>query len=551
MDAWLAVADNRGEFERLCRALELEAGFSLSLVDVPDVVTERRVIELLARRDQRLELLDARANGDQAPVRELLRRRASVFFVLRSVEASRSDVEALERCLAQLNVRRDQLVARGHVLVIVLRRDAVARMLDVAPDLYSVHRARFRFARLVEPRPDPLWLIEDHEYAAVLDDDGRPFEDRLARYKWTHLGPNPNPNPEEPIADRIFARRENVRSIAPLASDDLAHALAAPSLADARVLRNGLVAAQAATCPYLTNLCALALTWLHLQRSELTEAHGVLASVPSPHHASVQLPALVSAAIHVLVRRELLRLHLAAAEGINPRVSLLSSDSPVMQVINLFDKAAWSGALGVAEIAWEYGDLDFAAKHLQLALRKIEAWHGNWQFDPMLRALPTDLIEATVPERDRADAHFWLRSTYKFLSQEWAQTWTNFLMIERTLGPGERIEELVELAFAWLAVTTKHSIYGVWRPLIDIHVETGDAAALNRLIALLFDDEASRFGPRHSAALHVIADHVYHGRLQLSDTNRATLAQRASRAADSALEMHLGWWAMRIALGMA
>jgi hypothetical protein len=66
LERWLSVAENRGEWLRLGRALELETGFALFVIDVPDVESEDRVVELLARDQPELLVLDARERGEQA-----------------------------------------------------------------------------------------------------------------------------------------------------------------------------------------------------------------------------------------------------------------------------------------------------------------------------------------------------------------------------------------------------------------------------------------------------------------------------------------------------
>jgi len=144
---WLDTAGNRGEWKRVERALELSRGFALFVVDVPDVETEDRVCECLSSPCSAIGELDAREGERNAPVNVLLREQ-SRRYVIRTVEASRRDRGLFVECLAQLNQRRDQVVKRGHCVLIIVRRSEVSSVPDIAPDLYSIHRARFRFARL-------------------------------------------------------------------------------------------------------------------------------------------------------------------------------------------------------------------------------------------------------------------------------------------------------------------------------------------------------------------------------------------------------------------
>jgi hypothetical protein len=539
LDHWLAVADNGGEWERLRRALALEQGFVLLIVDVPDVGTEARVVELLAE-EQMLVVLDARESGEQAPVRELLRRRGD-RVVIRSVEASRSDVESLERCLVQLNMRRDQLVEREHVLVIVLRRDAVARMIDVAPDLYSVHRARFRFARLVVPRPAPAWLLSDVEFAAVLDDDdGRPLDERLKSYVLVFSAKPAGEREDllmqipavDRIAARIFARHECVRCLTWPQPQDLAHALDAPALDSAAILRDSLRLAQATGSSQLAYMCATALAWMHLQQRELVEAHAALEEAIR-HHVAVSR--------RFWIRHRLLELQLGAAEGVfelDPRV-------PV------FDDASWFGAvwLSLAEYQWELWPHRAAIGCLQGALGPgLEMLpFYKWRLDASLRLLPPALIKAAVPEHERGKAISWLAAHPIAGSLRWDELWTKQLMIESAIGHAERVTQLVDLGRRW--IEAQSGIYEVWRPLVEIHAQTRDASALEQLIRMpLSADTEQRFGPRLGAALHIVADLVDRGLVELSSTERDELRARAAAREGMAPALRLGWWAIELAL---
>ncbi|PRQ04202.1 hypothetical protein ENSA5_09860 [Enhygromyxa salina] len=175
---WLAQADNANEWARLREALALSEGFALLLVIVPDARTERHVELMVALEATALERdlrhsspLDA---DDDGPLQRLT---ASVdgvapLAVLTTTEASRRDPEALERCFAQLNSRRDQLVTRlSGPLVLMLRLDALRQLGDVAPDLFSVHAAQFRFATPHEPRDPPPWLLLPFEAVGALGID--------------------------------------------------------------------------------------------------------------------------------------------------------------------------------------------------------------------------------------------------------------------------------------------------------------------------------------------------------------------------------------------
>jgi hypothetical protein len=546
LERWLAVAENRGEWERLRRALQLESGFALFVVDVPDVETEGRVVELLARERAELVVLDGRSSGEQAPVRELLRTRERVV-ALRSVEASRWDVEALERCLVQFNARRDRLAVRGHVLVIVLRRDAVARMIDVAPDLYSVHRSRFRFARLVKPRPVPLWLLTDVEFAAVLDEDGRSFRERMAFYDklfwdtsepfaWANalgLWDNAAP-PQELVAARIFARWEGLRCIGE--PRDLASALASPSLDVELLLRDSLRAAQSEGS-FLTYLCATALAWMYLQASKLAEGRWMLDG-PSQDW----LPA------H---RSKLMALHLAASEGSLTTALLAEAISESWLGFDLAAKIAVR--LDVTAIECEFFPSSSTVSRLRRVLTDIE--HSNlnrWRFDSALRSLPSELLAEAAPKYQRDEAMTWLRERLLAKDLNWDPAWTTYLMIERALDHAANVAEFVSLGREWLDTPARHRSYEVWHPLVDIHAETQDTAALDELIRMpLAVDAGERLGPKLDAALQVVADVLDRGLLEISATERDALRARATARDGLPLDLRLGWWAIELALADA
>lgn len=565
LERWFAVADNRGEWERLRRALALEQGFALLIVDVPDVGTETRVVELLAG-EQEFVQLDARESDARAPVRELLQRRGE-RVVLRSVEASRSDIEALERCLVQLNMRRDQIVAHEHVLVIVLRRDAVARMIDVAPDLYSVHRARFRFARLVQPRPAPAWLLRDTEFAAVLDDDGRPLEERLKHYEWRFLVLEPIVWPSDGhmqtlvqtparagIVARIFARHEGVRCLAWPQPLDLAQALAAPTLDLADILRGSLRHTQTTGTSRLAYMCGSALAWMHLQRSELVEARAALdEAVMHLHGASLDME----------TRHQLLALQIGAAEGLLEPYSRSPLEGWIPKRHKPHDDTV-IGAIGLslAELECDLWPHTTAMNSLRLALdRGLDLLPFNrWRLDGSLRSLPAALVEAAVPEHDRVEAIAWLgRKSVGDLALSsisttaapfrsalfWGEIWSKHLMIERAIGHAERVAQLVALGLEFLA--TGSYAYEVWRPLVEMHAQLHDASTLEQLLRMPLTYER-RFGQRFAAALHIIADLVDRGIVELLAAERDELRARAATREGMPPALRLGWWAIELAL---
>ncbi len=526
-ERWLDVADNRGEWTRLRRALALEQGFALFVVDVPDVETEGRVVELLAG-ERELLVLDAREGGEQAPVRELLRRSAGVA-VLRSVEASRRDLEALERCLAQLNARRDQLVARGHVLVIVLRRDAVARMLDVAPDLYSVHRARARFATLVGSQPAPLWLLPDVEYPRLLSSDFAEFFRAAAEQRGDvdvfELWSGTQRDPEESSAGRLFARCEGVRSLAP--GSDLLRALESPSVATSGLLHESM---QKPPWRSIEHLCAVALVWVYRSESRLSEARSAL---DRAKRRAIVLP-------YAATRVALLERHLDVAEGIADAGSFEPSRGPTTLV-------AAAALLSEAGLEWTVAPNANATD----TLRAVQAWierggRGSWRLDPCFAALPLELVRATNSTRRCADAIAWLRDRLAAKHPSWVDSWVEHLMVARALGGAA---ELVDLGRAWIATPGRQRIDAVWRPLVDVHAEAKDLATLEQLIRMpLAPDAPERFGPRLPAALHVTAEILDRGLIELPPRERAQLRARAAARAELPLAMRLGWWAIELAL---
>ncbi|PRQ08569.1 NB-ARC domain-containing protein [Enhygromyxa salina] len=170
----VSLAGELGEWKRIADTLSLGQGFALYFILVTSSDSEATVVEWLRREAIRsgLEWTELWALGSDetsspAPVHALLaedsRRRLTV---LRTLTASRRDVGALERCFQELNPRRDVIVQRHDgPLVIVCRPDGLRRIVDVAPDLYSVYSAYFRFDALSDPeqRTQPSWLVLAHE----------------------------------------------------------------------------------------------------------------------------------------------------------------------------------------------------------------------------------------------------------------------------------------------------------------------------------------------------------------------------------------------------
>lgn len=169
------AADNEREWARLDDALSLVSGFALLIVVVPDRESEAMVdawlgawAERHARVLGRLSPLD----GDRRATRRLLDADAGEVALLQTTKASRSNVEALERCFVEINARRDQIAASfGGSLVISLRPDALRRLADVAPDLLSVHVAQFHLSEPLLARPAPPWLLPCFEAVGVLGVD--------------------------------------------------------------------------------------------------------------------------------------------------------------------------------------------------------------------------------------------------------------------------------------------------------------------------------------------------------------------------------------------
>ncbi|MCA9681401.1 MAG: hypothetical protein KC457_04330 [Myxococcales bacterium] len=528
---WLEVAGNRDEWLRLHRALELEDGFALFVVDVPDPRTEERVVGLLAEEYEGIEVLDARATGEDAPVRALLRGTGQIA-VLRSVEASRWDIEGLERCLVQLNARRDQIAAQGGRLVLVLRRDAVERMLDVAPDLYSVHRARFRFARLEDPWSEPRWLISAAEYAALVDDGGGPFAARHEhytrlfihyprRFTWPDDAKSwlcaPGPASESTAA-RIVAMREGLRSFAEPKAPDLASMLAAPAMLDEPLLRQHLEQALSANDEHVAALCRLGLAWLSLPRQPLDGAREPLTL------DTVSLP----------LRTELLQTCTFVHNGLVP-TSLLDGSVGWLWDLNLLVDLY----LTQSAILWEW--LPGEHPEIRLSEALAQTIDGNlWRHHTTLASLPPDLLRSA-----QLDPSPWLRERATKNDAAWPRTWDRAFTIAHALDDHPRLQSLRELAHTWLTTPKRRDIYEVWHPLVDT-----DAPTRDHLARLPLDpaEATTLFGPRLPAALHVVADLLDRGLLVLSQSEAQALRTRAAARHHLPLVLRTGWWAIEQAL---
>ncbi|MFO7563286.1 MAG: hypothetical protein R6X02_11640 [Enhygromyxa sp.] len=426
------------------------------------------------------------------------------------------------------------------MLVIVLRRDLVARMLDVAPDLYSVHRARFRFARLVRPRPVPDWLLTDWEFAAVVVDDGQSFADRVDRFSALLSSPEGRRHwllgcNNARLASRLITRFEGLRPIVHPRPVDLASALESPSVDTAELLRDSLRTARASASSYLAHLCAAALMWMHLQRSELEQSRAILDEL-SLHGRG--------AGPFSLVRVELLQLHQDAAEAAAP-ISISSTLDELIRSLYAYSVGI-SSLLSCAEILWE-SQASIGA--FRLAMERLDSWESSqWRFDQQIRALPAELIEAAMTKQQRADAIAWLRERRTQDDRNWGGVWTMHLMLERAVGHASNVAALQDLAQEWLD-TPRHRIYPVWRPLVDVLAEDRDSAALGDLVRMPLDPGGvACFGSELATALLVVADVVDRGLVELSTTERGRLRSLAAAGEALPLDMRLGLEAIKHAL---
>src|SRR5690606_36599404 len=122
----------------------------------------RRFVQLDARDDDVLSKLTRLAEAGE------------VLVVLDTVAASWRAVANLERALPELNPRRYLLATAipGPILIIACPA-GLRRVAGLAPDLFSVHTARFVFSggadRGLDDQPD--WLLSDHEFVGLLGID--------------------------------------------------------------------------------------------------------------------------------------------------------------------------------------------------------------------------------------------------------------------------------------------------------------------------------------------------------------------------------------------
>ncbi|KIG13752.1 hypothetical protein DB30_07598 [Enhygromyxa salina] len=169
----LGMADNAEQWARLREAIELSEGFALLFVVVASLEAETLAVEglgeLAAEHDRDPILLDARADGAEAPVHRLSSELGPrPLAVLRTHASLSRDREAFERCCVQLNGRRDQIVGQlAGPLVIVTRVDALRTLSDIAPDLFSVHAAQFHLSSAYDAG-HPDWLLLPHEAFGLL-----------------------------------------------------------------------------------------------------------------------------------------------------------------------------------------------------------------------------------------------------------------------------------------------------------------------------------------------------------------------------------------------
>ncbi len=168
------------QLEILTHAIELCDGFELHFAIVPGPRQEQALADHLRELGERLGLalleLDASSGALSA---QLVASDQPRLTLLRTVDASRRDPAALARCLVELNPRRDLIAGRHRgPLVIAGRPDALRRVVELAPDLYSVHTSLVQIERPEHPRPPPSWRLFDHEAIGLLglDPSFRVFE---------------------------------------------------------------------------------------------------------------------------------------------------------------------------------------------------------------------------------------------------------------------------------------------------------------------------------------------------------------------------------------
>lgn len=163
--------------EALTDALQLSDGFELHFAIVPNAGREDAIVEHLQRMAESIGLAtqelcasDAHDSSSSPPFESLLMATpAPRLSMLRTLQASREDVQALERCFLQINPRRDA-IARRHVgpLLVVCRPDGLRRIADIAPDFYSVHTGLWVLEAPAWESPQPVWMLFDHEAIGLL-----------------------------------------------------------------------------------------------------------------------------------------------------------------------------------------------------------------------------------------------------------------------------------------------------------------------------------------------------------------------------------------------
>jgi hypothetical protein len=218
-------------------------------------------------------------------------------------------------------------------------------------------------------------------------------------------------------------------------------------------------------------------------------------------------------------------------------------------LIGLDSETKTSVQLSLAEIESEFWPSRSTVVRFRQSLTRIEHSNSNrWRLDPTLRALPSDLIKAAT-RVERPVVLEWLEGRRTARDPNWAAAWTTYLMIERALANGEGAAKFVDLGYQWLDTPAPRLTYEVWHPLVDVHAEAKDSTRLQRLIRMpLAPDAEERFGPRLSAALHVVADVLNQRRVELSDTERDQLRARAAARESMSPDVRLGWWAIELAL---
>jgi hypothetical protein len=158
------------QLEILTRALELGDGFELHFAIVPGPRQEQALADHLRQLGERLGLAMIELQASSATLAaQLVASDQPRLTLLRTVGASRRDPAALARCLVELNPRRDLIAGRHRgPLVIACRPDALRRVVELAPDLYSVHTSLVQIERPEHPRPPPSWRLFDHEAIGLL-----------------------------------------------------------------------------------------------------------------------------------------------------------------------------------------------------------------------------------------------------------------------------------------------------------------------------------------------------------------------------------------------